>query len=195
MTIGRLDFQITNAKIEFSSHKALIDIHQIPPDYDMERQKGKLDFEVQHPQLEVDSSNCRSEEGLKTTSELISDVAQEGLKSIREFSSRMASEGKELLKNAALDKHIIGKIAQQNSLPRQGQTVLTFIPSEPPKINFTDNVFRIDAVPDTLNFNWNVTTHAEITLIQQAGVYIRMKQYAKIEINFIENPPVIDVLG
>jgi len=191
MAIGRLDINTTQAKIEFSSQYARVDMHQPQPHLSITRQKGGIDVETQHPQLIIDSSACRSEEGEKTTSELISDYAQQGMQDVTDAASQITQDGLYILKNFHSDKNIIADIARSKALPQPKQMVLRFIPSQPPQVSFTDNVFDMNVRPDSIEFNWDVSSHADVEVVQTGGVDIRMAQYPQIQINYIA-PSALD---
>ena len=82
MMIGRLDIQTIPAKIDFSSTPARLDMRQPLPQLSITRETGSRDIETTNPQLSIDSSACRADEGYKTSSEFTEEFAQEGMQAL-----------------------------------------------------------------------------------------------------------------
>jgi hypothetical protein len=189
--VGRLDIHITQARIEFSSSYSKIDMRQPQPSLEITTQKGGIDIETQHPQLMIDSSACQAEEGDKTVFQFIADNARQGIQDAQEAASQYAQDGRYMLENFHSGGNVITGLARSKAFPPMKQSVFIFIPSQPPQVSFTDNVFDMNVRPDTIEVNWNVSPQADIELTQKGTVNIQMAQYPSVEFNYIE-PAALD---
>lgn len=190
--IGRLDIHTTRAILDSSFIPARIDTPLTQPGYTMTRQKGGIDVEAEHPRLIVDSSECQAEEGDKTVSRFIADTAQEARQALQDGCTEHAQNGWYMMKNFHSSKNVLADLAQSKITPGMRQPVLIFIPSQPPEVGFTDNVFHMTGTPDQLNFDWNVRSTADVETVQEGSVNFRMAQYPSIEINYIP-PTALDI--
>ena len=162
MMTGRLDVHSVSGLIAVSSHSVSLDISQPRPSFTIERQKGTLDIETAPARLTVDSSACQSEEGHKTITELSAEFAQAGLQSLKNAASDFAETGHEIVQNFHNQRNIIAKLANAKAVPKPAQTTVTFVPSQPPAISFSGSAIQINAVPDKIQLDWNVSTRADI---------------------------------
>lgn len=187
MPIGSLRVYRIDARIKFDGRDARMDIRQPPSRVDITRDRGETEAEAEHPQLELDSSQCQAEENHKTIAELTDEFAQQGRSDAREAAEQINADGRQLLEHMNGEKGVRAQIAYSKAFPQSSAPTLTFIPSQPPHMEFTPNRFRYRITPDTLNFRWQVYPMAQVDVAQPTRLNIRLVQYPGVEVDYV--PP------
>ena len=191
MMIGRLDIQTIPAKIDFSSTPARLDMRQPLPQLSITRETGSRDIETTNPQLSIDSSACRADEGYKTSSEFTEEFAQEGMQALYDAASKFTQEGEFILENFHTSENVIADLAKSKTSPQMSRFELKFIPSHQAEINCTPGSLRINFSPDKIKLNWNVSPQADIHVAQEAQFNLNTVQYPEIKFNYIQ--PQLDI--
>lgn len=192
MPIGSLRVYLIDARIEFDGRDARMDIRQPPSRVDIARNRGEVEAEAEHPQLELDSSQCEAEENHKTVAELTAEFADEGRSDAREAAQQINAEGRQMLEHMPDEKGVRAQIADSKAFPQFSAPELAFVPSQPPHMKFTPNRFHYQITPDTLDFSWKVAPMAQVDVAQPAQLNIRMVRYPGVEVDYVPSVSALD---
>lgn len=185
MPIGSLRVYLINARIEFDGRDARADIRQPPSHVDIARRRGGVEVRADHPQLELDQSQCEAEENHRTIAQLTAEFAAAGRSGAREAAEQINAEGRELLENMPNEKGVRARIAYSRAFPQPPAPTLTFVPSQPPHMDFTPNRFHYQITPDALDIRWQVNPMARVDMVQAARLNIRLVQYPGVEVDYV----------
>ena len=146
-----------------------------------------MDVQTVKPQLDIDTTACRADEGLKSVFEAIRENAQEGMQALRDFASRITEDGDYIRENFHTSSNAVADLERSRAIKSYDQLQMIFIPSQPPEIHYTPGSVDINITPDKLNIDWEVSPKAEVNVTQKPAVDISLVQKPSIHFEYI--PP------
>ena len=155
-TRGRLDMEGQNLRLSTSMPLAQMDIS---------KERGGLQVQTQHPQVTVDAAQALSQENRATLDSLIAQNAQEGKQAVQEAMVRYNQQG-QVYRALPRNKNAIRQNVLNQAIPGLQAPQITFIPSERPHINVTDNVIDMRYTPDVLHIDFETHQQADISVNQ-----------------------------
>lgn len=177
-------YKITNAQLAYDIVTPQLQAGYVPAQMDIEKRDTTIDIKDVAPQVVIDGSECQAEEGHKTIAELTQEFAQQGIQDAKDAASETTEEWNEL-SNVVHDHRIFQEVAFDKAKGQQKEYGLSFIPSQPPKISFTDSKLYMDIEPKQININWDVSTTADIKLVREGSVHIYLSQYPSIQTYYV----------
>jgi len=150
MLVSGLSQAIPHVKIKTEKARVLLDSE--PPKLEITRKRGGFGMESHPIQLDIDNRAFFDSMGLKSISALADDMVTRSKKAVLDSIARYGQEA-ELLGSPKIENAIsqIALMRTQKSM----ETMLVFIPQEPPKLHWTGGWVEISYTPDSLNFQWN----------------------------------------
>lgn len=193
--IGQLiEMHSVSAQIAIRSTQPTIEINTQKPDMQIIRDKGSYNIETKNVKLQLDSTACLAEEGIRSVSDTISQAASDGKQAALEGIGRRAREGDQLL-DFTYKGNTFAAIAKQNYF-QEKQFGLGYIPSTRPVISWEKNSVNIDIEPDKIHVEAQTDQKAQIDP-HRGHVNVSLAREQSLEINYIGQPnyfpPKLDV--
>ncbi|MFT8887940.1 DUF6470 family protein [Ethanoligenens sp.] len=169
-SMARLDLQAQNAQLSTSMRSASVEVTKEP---------GRMTIEASHPQLSIDATTAKSEEGHATTAELVSQFADQGQQAAQ-TAARQYNEMGRVYRAQLRNKNAIVRHALDQAVPAMPMYTIAFVPSAPPQVSFTDNTLSYAYQPPVLHVNWNTYQNAAISTDRPAQLSIWMAQQPEL---------------
>lgn len=149
MALAQTHLTPTPLNIEFTRAKLLMQSH--PARVSIETEKSGLNIENSPVRLEINNRAFFDSMGLKSNERLSLDFAEESRQAGYEATAQIAQEGDALVGPHAMTIADIIRSRTNNTI----ETVLAFIPSEKPELNWSDPRLDITYTPDKLHISWD----------------------------------------
>lgn len=172
----QLEIVVTRAKVNISSQ---------PASLNLSRNRGGLTIEHSYPRLHIDSSAARSSMNLKSPQEFTRDFAQRGVQAAKDATVRTAEERRALIDLRNPESSPICDMARDH-IRHNVELVPAAIPAVPSQISWDPAQLKMRYEKDRLYFDWRM--HRPKFDIAPAKVEFRVKQYPKVEIEYIGKP-------
>ncbi|MDD2221465.1 MAG: DUF6470 family protein [Clostridia bacterium] len=139
------------SQVYIDTKKAQLQQHYEPPEVEITRDRGGLVIDNPPAQWDIDNRAFFDSMGLKSISALADDLIERGKKAALQSEADACREADILAEPH--NENALNEIAIQRS-QKTIETMLAFIPSCPPEINWYGGGVKIDYTPDRLNFAW-----------------------------------------
>lgn len=149
MALAQTHLMPSPMHIEFTRAKLLMQSH--PARVSIETQKNGLNIENSPVRLEINNRAFFDSMGLKSTERFTQDYVEESRQAGLEATAQIAEEGDALVGPHAMTIADLIKSRTNNTI----ETVLAFIPSERPELNWSEPRLDITYTPDKLNISWD----------------------------------------
>jgi hypothetical protein len=149
----RLDFKTVNPVMSEPYTKAELSIKATAPHFDIHSKDITC---------EIDSSECRAEEGLKSVKRLIADYAEIGIESAKQAAHATAEEG-QMMVHAKKGENVAIELAKQKIKEKPHISGIKFIPTSRPSITWNENHIESNFVESKQSIDWNVASRANIS--------------------------------
>ncbi|MCI8639978.1 MAG: hypothetical protein HFG41_12805 [Coprococcus sp.] len=169
------EFKVNNARLEYHSSKAELEIH---------RNDGGLSIKSRPVKLHLDSSAARNSI-TPTTARSVAQIAQKGADAAYSATAQLAQEGQLLLK-ADIGEDMIGTIMKQRTAQPTGEFQLGFTPSEPVDINYEAPDLTINYQMDKLNFDLKIA-NGNFEFIP-GNIEMSITQHPDVVIEYVGGP-------
>lgn len=179
-----LQIRQTYGQIGIETHRAWMDIRQIPPKAYIEQRPPEVIIDRKLPKVYIDQTQCFAESGLKPVLQLAREFYQDGLKAALEATGRIAEEGTRMVRIED-GGNPIADIAYERAY-REYQYNIVQMPKSRPKIEWDMGYLNIDWKINPAKIEWELYTRAQIDLYPHK-VNIYMKQWPHIEIRYVGN--------
>ncbi|ADU28044.1 DUF6470 family protein [Ethanoligenens harbinense] len=179
MDVFRLTIQASPARLDMQAQNLRLDTRMPAASMEITKEKGSVSVQAEHPRLSVDATEAKSEEGHETVAQLVSDFAQRGKQAVDE-AARQYNEMGRVYRSMARNKNAIARHALEQAVPAMPTYGLRFVPSAPPQISFTDNVFSYSIQPDQTHIQWTIHQSASISEDRPAQISIWMAQQPEL---------------
>lgn len=139
-------------QVKIDSSKASLLLQSKRAEVKIDRERGGFDMDSHPIQLDIDNRAFFDSMGLKSISALADDLAARGQKAALESIAQYVREG-----NMMASPQGDGAISQIAIMRTQKniESMLAFMPENPPKMNWTDGYVDIKYSPDELRFQWD----------------------------------------
>jgi hypothetical protein len=137
--------------IQYRNQRAQILMEYEPADLNIERRRNGLKIESRPIRFEIENRAFFESMGLKTIDSLARENISKGERAVEEWVTRHAREGDAIADGTTT----IAEIAVSRML-RTIESVLTFIPSEKPKLHWEGGTVDIGYKPDEINYYWDI---------------------------------------
>jgi hypothetical protein len=175
-----IQISTTPARIDISTVRPLYDYIHINSQLDIEKTQARLDISSRDIKCDIDSTNCRAEEGLKTTSQLTADYARAGIENAQNVAHEASVEGQEII-HAGPHERAQQEIDKEKVINgQQKEYGLAFIPSQGPQITWEKNEIYMNYQPEQYMYHWNVSTKPDTQMVRSGSVSITMTQQPSI---------------
>lgn len=175
MDVFRLTIQATPARLDMQAQNLRLDTRMRPASMEITEEKGSVSVQADHPRLTVDAAEAKAEEGHATVAQLVSDFAQQGKQAVDE-AARQYNEMGRVYRAMARNKNAIARHALEQAVPEMPTYGFRFVPSAPPQISFSDNVFSYAIQPDQTHIRWTTYQNASVSEDRPARLSIWMAQ-------------------
>lgn len=179
-----LKIQSVPIKIEAQTKRASLQHSTEPPRVNVTRNRGRANIRTTPPKVNIDSTQARASVGMKSTSRVISEMAQNGKMASREASANYGQEGR-MNENPNI-KNAVAEIAA-SKVGKSVQSELTFAPSSAPEISVESGSISFDYQMDRLTFDWNVNTKPQLEFVP-ASIEFSVVQYPQLIIEYVGDP-------
>ncbi|MCI8593435.1 MAG: hypothetical protein HFI88_14115 [Lachnospiraceae bacterium] len=141
----RYELKVNNARLEYSSSKAELEIH---------KNDGGLSIKSRPVKLHLNSFEARNSV-TPTTMRSVSQSAQKGMTAAYSATAQMAQEGNLMLK-ADIGEEVVTQIAKQRTAQPTGEFEMGFTPKAPVDISYEAPDLTINYEMDKLNFDLKI---------------------------------------
>ena len=141
----RYELKVNNARMLFSSSKAVLDIHKIYGGLSIKCRPVKLNLNYFESWNSVKPTTMRS----------VSQSAQKGMTAAYSATAQMAQEGNLMLK-ADIGEEVVTQIAKQRTAQPTGEFEMGFTPKAPVDISYEAPDLTINYEMDKLNFDLKI---------------------------------------
>ncbi len=141
------------SQINIRSTKARLLQQSKPPQLTVTRERGGFEMESHPIQLDIDNRAFFDSIGLKSINALAKENVAKGQKAVLDSMADYAKEADTMA--IPHNNDAISDIAVMRTT-KNIETMLNFIPEEPPQLNWTGGYVDISYMPDNLDFNWDV---------------------------------------
>lgn len=139
------ELKVNNARLEYSSSKAELEIH---------KNDGGLSIKSRPVKLHLNSFEARNSV-TPTTMRSVSQSAQKGMSAAYSATAQMAQEGNLMLK-ADIGEEVVTQIAKQRTAQPTGEFEMGFTPKAPVDISYEAPDLTINYEMDKLNFDLKI---------------------------------------
>ncbi len=139
------ELKVNNARLEYSSSKAELEIH---------KNDGGLSIKSRPVKLHLNSFEARNSV-TPTTMRSVSQSAQKGMTAAYSATAQMAQEGNLMLK-ADIGEEVVTQIAKQRTAQPTGEFEMGFTPKAPVDISYEAPDLTINYEMDKLNFDLKI---------------------------------------
>lgn len=167
----RMDMAQTMARLDMQGQNARLSTGMPPASLNMDSTPGKMEIEADHPQLSVDAAEAKAEEGYVPTPELVNRFADQGEQDAQAAARQYNAWGR-VYRSMARNKHAIARYALDQAVPAMPTYGLRFVPSQLPRISFSDNILSYSYQPKVLRQDWDTHQTASISVDQPAQLSI-----------------------
>lgn len=179
-----LKIQSVPISMELHVENARLQLEQPSAQLDITRNSGGLTIESEPIRVRLDTFEARASAGLKSACRSIEEAAQKGVKMGYEAIGRIAEDG-----NFMMDIHLKGNtipnLATKN-LDLNLDTIIGFIPSTKPEIEWDGPELQMKYDMDKLAFDWRVN-RPNVTFIP-GNIEMEIKEFPKVIIEYIGEP-------
>lgn len=179
-----LKVYLTPARLDINTVTPFLTSKYIDAKLDIDKTKGTYILGKKSLTCEIDSTQCRAEEGHKTIRQLTYEYAQNGIENAKEAAHEAASEGQELLE-AGPGENVLQEINRAKAMGSEYECGLKFIPSQPPEITWTKDDSQTDIEPSKYIYNWDVASRADIQLERAGSIDVTVAQYPDFSFEFV----------
>ena len=176
--------------LRITTTPALIGIDRTPGGFDMRQPKADMELNIEHPKVEIrtehgqvriDQSQCFSEAGLKSFSELTADNAAFARQKVMQTIEKIGRQGDELMAIEAKYDPIPGQ-AEENAFTWD-DVVFNFdlIPKSRPKVDFVGGTVDIQVKEGRVNLQVQVNKPIINYTPTKLDIYLRQKNSINIE--------------
>ncbi len=120
------------------------------PGYLMDRSASKLEIDSEPIKLEIDNRAFFDSMGLKSIGALAQELIGRGERAADEATVRYCKEGQILQSPHSGGVSQIARMRTEKSI----ESMLVFIPKNPPELSWEGGQTQIEYTPDTLRFDW-----------------------------------------
>lgn len=171
----RMSIQAQTARLDMQGDNLRLSTSMPPASMDIVKEKGGMQIETRHPQIVIDASVAKSEEGHATVEELTRRFSQQGMQDL-DTACRQINDLGQVFQKQMTSKNAIARYALNKAVPAMRMCNITFMPSTPPQISFTDNQYEYSYQPDSLQVSWNIHQSAAISVDVPAQLSIWLAQ-------------------
>lgn len=172
----QIEMRTTNAKLEYARGTAEMEVS---------RDQGGLSIKSRPIQLKMDTFEMR-QSIVPSAPRSIEQAAQKGRQAAYSATAALAQEG-ELYLKAKIGEDVQSQLSKTAiSQEMFSQPGMTFIPSEPPEIDWDPGEMNIRFEMDKLNFDWRINK-TEFEFVP-GDIEISVKQKAEVIIKYIGGP-------
>lgn len=171
-------------KLSFKTTPATFEMAQPHAQLTVTRSRGGFQMRSNPIRVKLDTFEARASTGFKSPRRSWDEFAQESVNAGYEATARIAEDG-----NMMMDVHIGADVMQQIAYQRMSKsidTMMAFIPSQGPDIQWEGGDFSIEFQMDKLNLDWQ-THRPEMTFIP-GSIEITIEQYPDVVIEYIGEP-------
>lgn len=136
--------------IQVSLTHAQLALNYDHPGYGMDRTPSKLEIESEPVTLEIDNRAFFDSMGLKSIGALARELIGRGERAADEATVRSCQEGRILQNPRSGGISQIARMRTEKSI----ESMLVFIPENPPELSWQGGQTHIEYTPDTLRFDW-----------------------------------------
>ena len=169
------ELKVNNARLEYSSSKAELEIH---------KNDGGLSIKSRPVKLHLNSFEARNSV-TPTTMRSVSQSAQKGMTAAYSATAQMAQEGNLMLK-ADIGEEVVTQIAKQRTAQPTGEFEMGFTPKAPVDISYEAPDLTINYEMDKLNFDLKI--HNGNFEFIPGNIEMSITQHPDVVIEYVGGP-------
>lgn len=179
-----LEIRSVPFQYEMVVNNARLELQSPQPGYELNRQEGGFQMKHTPSKIRINTVAARASMGLKSVGKAVDEFGQRGVNAAYQATAQMVKEGNMMMDTR--NTNVFGTIGvQRNS--NSIETMLGFIPSTPAQVSFDQYNLSMRYETDKLQFNWRTSNKARMDFVP-ASIEIRIKDYARLEIEYLGKP-------